>query len=157
MTCPSVCQSSTHTTQDTHDSSQSIAVVNGEQSCKAKKFRRAFTNYDLLLCALDVSCIYLSVSRHVAPSESGEDVHVTCGMCDLSGPTLNQSRLGFSYVLPRLWDPGGVSSTPYVPRNNLDQSRSLAASRYPYATCMSHLVNKQDFIQVQNTSGLVLM
>ena len=58
--------------------------------------RRALTNYDLLLCALDVSCIYPSGSRHVAPPKSGEDAHVTCGMCDLSGPTLNQARLGFS-------------------------------------------------------------
>ena len=43
----------------THDSSQSLAVVNGEQSRKAKKFHRAFTNYDLLLRALDASSIYL--------------------------------------------------------------------------------------------------
>ena len=71
--------------QHVQDSSQSL----GEQSCKAKKFHRAFTNYDLLLCALDVSCIYLSVSRCVAPPKSGEDVHITHGMCDLSGPTLN--------------------------------------------------------------------
>ena len=26
-------------------------------------------------------------------------------------------RFGFSYVLPRLWDPGGVRSTPNVPRD----------------------------------------
>ena len=44
------------------DSSHSLAVMNGEQSHKAKKFCRAFTNYNLLLHALDVSCIYLSVS-----------------------------------------------------------------------------------------------
>ena len=44
----------------------------------------------------------------------------THGMCDLSEPTLNRPRLGFSYILPRLWDPGGVHSTPNVPRKNLD-------------------------------------
>ena len=38
----------------------------------------------------------------------------------LGGPTLNWPRLGFSYELPRLWDPGGVSSTPNVPKMNLD-------------------------------------
>ena len=48
--------------QLTQDSSQSLAVMNGEQSCKAKTFRRVFTNYDLPLCALDVSSIYLSAS-----------------------------------------------------------------------------------------------
>ena len=71
-------------------------------------------------------------------------------MCDLSGPTLNHPRLGFSYVLPRLWDPGGVRSTPDVPRKNLDQSRSLAASRYPYAAHMSHLVNLTSLQQSQD-------
>ena len=40
--------------------------------------------------------------------------------CDLSGPTINQLILGFSYLLPRLWDPGGVSSTHNVPRKYLD-------------------------------------
>ena len=89
MTCPSGCHSSTHMTQCMHDSSQSLAVVNGEQSCKFKKICRAFPNYDLLLHALDVSRIYMSVSRCVAPPKSGEDAHVTCGMCDLSGPTLS--------------------------------------------------------------------
>ena len=112
-----------------------------EQSCRVKKFCRAFTNYNLLLCALDVSCIYVSVSRCVAPPKSGEDAHVTCGMCDLGGPTLYQPRLGFSYILPRLWDPGGVRSTPNVPMMNLDQSRSLGASRYPYTPCKGHLVS----------------
>ena len=29
----------------------------------------------------------MSVSRYVAPPKSGEDAHVTYGMCDLSGPT----------------------------------------------------------------------
>ena len=90
----------------TQDSSQSLAVMNGEQSCKAKKFRRAFTNYDLLLCALDVSSIYLSDSRGVAPPKSGEDAHITCGRCDLGGTILNKPRLGFCYMLPRLGDPG---------------------------------------------------
>ena len=111
--------------------------MNGEQSCKAKKFRRAFTNYDLPLHALDVSSIYLGDSRHAAPSKSGEDAHITCGRCDLGGATLNKPRLGFCYVIPRLWDPGGVRSTPNVPR---DRSRTLAPSRYPYAPCMGHLV-----------------
>ena len=83
-----------------HDSSQSLAVVNGEQSQNAKKFCRAFTNYNLLLCTLDVSTIWTSASQHVAPPKSGEDAHVTCGMGDLGGPTLNQPRLGFSYILP---------------------------------------------------------
>ena len=61
-----------------------------EQSCKAKKFHRALTNYDLLLHALDVSSIYTSVSRHVAPPKSGEDAHITHGIGDLGGPTLYQ-------------------------------------------------------------------
>ena len=89
-------------------------MVNGEQSCQAKKFHWALINYDLLLHALDVSSIYLSDSRHVAPPKSGE-AHITHGRCDLGGTTLNKPRLGFSYVLPRLWDPGGVRSTPNVP------------------------------------------
>ena len=94
----------------THNLSHSLAVVNGEQSRKAKKFHRAFTNYDLLLRALDASSIYLRDFRHVAPPKSGEDAHVTRGKCDFSGATLNNPSLGCSYVLPRLWDPGGVSS-----------------------------------------------
>ena len=102
------------------DSSHSLALMNWMQSCKDKKTHRAFTSYDLLLHALNVSCIYMGVSRCVAPPKSGEDAHVTCGMCDLSGPTLNQPRLGFSYILPRLWNPGGVRSTPNVPTMNLD-------------------------------------
>ena len=53
------------------------------------KFCRAFTNYHLPLHALDVSSIYPSVSRCVAPPKSGEDAHVTCGiMGDLCGPQL---------------------------------------------------------------------
>ena len=109
-----------------------------EQSLKYKKFRRAFNNYDLLLCALDASSIYLHDFQRVAPPKSGEDAHVTCGKCDFGGATRNNSSLGFSYVLPRLWDPGGVSSSPNVPR---DQSRALAPSRYPYTPCMGYLVN----------------
>ena len=101
-----------HTIHRTQDSSQYLAVVNGEQFRKAKKFHRAFTNYDLLLRALDASSIYLHDFRHVAPPKSGEDAHVTRGKCDFVGATLNNPILGFSYVLPRLWDPGGVSSTP---------------------------------------------
>ena len=127
-----------HTIHHTQDSSQSPAVVNGEQSHKAKKFHRAFTHYDLLLHALDTSSIYLHDFRCVAPPKSGEDAHVTCGKCDFGGATLNNPSLGFSYVLPRLWDPGGVRPSPKVPR---DRSRALAPSRYPYAPCMGHLVN----------------
>ena len=122
----------------TQDLSQSLAVVNGEKSCKAKKFPRAFTNYDLLLRALDASSIYLRDFRHVAPPKSGEDAHVTRGKCDFGGATLNNLSLGCSYVLPRLWDPGGVSSSPNTPR---DQSRTIAPSRYPYALLMGYLIN----------------
>ena len=60
-----------HTINRTQDSSQSLAVVNGEQSRKAKIFHRAFTNYDLLLRALDASSIYLRDLRRVAPPKSG--------------------------------------------------------------------------------------
>ena len=116
MTHPTI-RPSSHTIHCTQDSSQSLAVMNGEQSCKAKKFCRAFANYDLLLHALDVSSIYLSDSRCVAPPKSGEDAHIAHGRCDLGGTTLNKPRLGFSYMLPRLWDPGGVRSTPNVPRD----------------------------------------
>ena len=119
MTHLTTCLSS-NTIQHTQDSSQTLAVMNGEQSRRAKKFCRAFTNYNLLLCALDVSTIYPSVSRHVAQPKSGEDAHITHGMCDFGGLTINQPRLEFSYVLPRLWDPGGVRSTPNVPMMNLD-------------------------------------
>ena len=79
---------SSYMIQHTHDSSQSLADMNGEQSSKVKNFHRAFSNYNLLLCTQDVSSIYMSVSRHIAPPKSGEDAHITCGMCDLSGPTL---------------------------------------------------------------------
>ena len=122
----------------THDSSQSLAVVNGEQSCKAKKFHRAFTNYDLLLRALDASSIYLCDFRRVAPPKSGEDAHVTRGKCDFGGATLNNPSLGRSYVLPRLWDPGGASSSPNTPRH---QSRTIAPSRYPNALLTGYLIN----------------
>ena len=112
--------------------------MNGEQSRKAKKFHRAFTNYDLLLRALDASSIYLRDSRRVAPPKSGEDAHDTCGKCDFGGATLNNPSLGFSYALPRLWDSGGVRSSPNVPR---DRSTALAPSRYPYAPHTGCLVN----------------
>ena len=117
-----------HTNHRTQDSSQSLAVMNGEQSRKAKIFHRAFTNYDLLLRALDASSIYLRDFRHVAPPKSGEDAHVTRGKCDFGGATLNNPSLGCSYVLPRLWDPGGVSSSANSPR---DLSRTIAPFRYP--------------------------
>ena len=94
--------------------------MNGEQSHKGKNFRRAFTNYDLPLRALDVSSIYLSDSRRVAPPKSGEDAHVTCGRCDLGGTTLNKPRLGFSYVLPRLWDPGELEQHLMSLETNLE-------------------------------------
>ena len=70
--CPPI-RLSSYTIHCKHDSSQSLAVMNGEQSRKSKKFRRVFTNYDLLLCALDASSIYLSESRCVAPPISGEE------------------------------------------------------------------------------------
>ena len=127
-----------HRIHRTQDSSQSLAVVNAEQSRKAKKFHRAFTNYNLLLCALDASSIYLRDLRCVAPPKSGEDAHVTRGKCDFGGATLNNPSLGCSYVLPRLWDPGGVSSSSNTPR---DQSRTIAPSRYPYALPTGYLVN----------------
>ena len=112
--------------------------MNREQSFKAKKFHRAFTNYDRLLRDRDASSIYLCDSRCVAPPKSGEDAHIKHGRCDFGGTTLNKPILGFSYVLPRLWDLGGVRSPPKVPR---DRSSSLAPSRYPYAPHMGHLVN----------------
>ena len=84
---------------------------------------RNFTNYDLLLRALDASSIYVRDLRRVAPPQSGEDAHVTHGKCDFGGATLYNPSLGFSYVLPRLWGPGGVRSLPNVTR---DQSRALA-------------------------------
>ena len=126
-----------HTIHRTQDSSQSLAVVNGEQSRKAKIFQRAFTNYDLLLRALDASSIYLRDLRRVAPPNSGEDAHVTRGKCDFGGATLNNPSLGCSYVLPRLWDPGGVSSSANTPRV---LSRTIAPSRYPNALLTGYLV-----------------
>ena len=127
-----------HTIHRTQDSSQSLAVVNGEPSRKSKKFHRTFTNYDLLLCALDASSIYQRSFRRVAPPKSGEDAHITCGTCDFGGVTLNNPSLGCSYVLPRLWDPGGVSSSANTPR---DLSRTIAPSRYPYALLTGYLIN----------------
>ena len=110
--------------------------MNGEQSRKAKIFHRAFTNYDLLLRALDASSIYLCDFRRVDPPKSGEDAHVTRGKCDFGGATLNNLSLGGSYVLPRLWDPGGVSSSANTPR---DLSRTIAPSRYPNALLTGYL------------------
>ena len=127
-----------HTIHRTQDSSPSLAVVNGEQSCKGKKFHGAFTNYDLLLHALDASSIYLCDLQCVAPPKSGEDAHVTRGKCDFGGATLNNTSLGCSYVLPRLWDPGGAVSSPNAPR---DQSRTIEPSRYPYRPRTGYLVN----------------
>ena len=127
-----------HTIHHTQDSSQSLAVVNGEQSFKAKKFHRAFTNYDILLRVLDASSIYLRDFRCVAPPKSGEDAHVTHGKGYFGGTTLNNPNLGLSYALSRLWDPGGVRPSPNVPRY---RSRALAPSRYPYAPHTGHLVN----------------
>ena len=126
-----------HTIHRPQDSSQSLAVVNGEQSRKAKIFHRAFTNYDLLIRALDASSIYLRDFRRVAPPKSGEDAHVTRGKCDFGGATLNNPSLGCSYVLPRLWDPGGVSSSANTPRG---LSRTIAPSRYPNALLTGYLV-----------------
>ena len=60
-----------HTIHRTQDSSQSLAVMNGEQLHKAKKFHRAFINYGLLLRALDASSIFLCDLRCVAPPKSG--------------------------------------------------------------------------------------
>ena len=122
----------------TQDSSQSLAVVNGEQSRKARKFHRAFANYDLLLRAVDYSSIYLRDLRCVAPPTSGENAHITHGKCDFGGATLNHPSFGFSYVLSRLWDPGGVRSSPNAPR---DRSRAFTPSRYPYGPCTGYLVN----------------
>ena len=127
-----------HTIHRTQDSHQSLAVVNGEQSRKAKIFHRAFTNYDLLLRALDASSIYLHDLRRVAPPKSGEDAHVTRGKCDFDGATLNNPSLGCSYVLPRLWDPGGVSSSANIPR---DLSRTIAPSRYPNTLLTGYLID----------------
>ena len=112
-----------HTIHHTQDSSQSLAVVNGEQSCKAKKFHRAFTSYDLLLRALDASSIYLHDFQHVAPPKSWEDAHITRGKCEFGGATLNNPSLGFSYVLPRLLVPGGVRSSPKVPSHISHETR----------------------------------
>ena len=127
-----------HRIRHTQDSIQSLAVVNGEQSCKAKKFHKAFTKYNLLLCALDASSIYLLDSKCVAPPKSGVDAHVTRGRCDFGGTNLTKPSLGFSYVLPRLWDTVVVRSPSNVSR---DRSRTLAPSRYPYAPHMGYLVN----------------
>ena len=146
----SACPSSV-TTEHLHDYSQSLAVLNGEQLCKIKIFHRAFCNYNLLLSDLAIASISTSASRHVSPPKSGEDAHGTHEiMGDLGVHTLNLPRLGFSYVLPRLWDPGGASTTSKVPRIIRDQSRSLAASRYLYATHMSNLFSLPSLQQWQD-------
>ena len=89
LTSPSACPPSVMT-KHLHNSRQSLAVVNGKQSCKVNKFCRVFTNYDLLLHDLDVSSIYTSASRHLALPKSGEDSHVTHKiMGDLGEPILN--------------------------------------------------------------------
>ena len=59
--------------------------------------------------------MFPSHSRRVAAPISGEDAHVAQGRCDLRGPTLYRQRFGSSYMLQRLWDPGGVKSTLNVP------------------------------------------
>ena len=41
-------------------------------------------------------------------------------------------------MLPRLWDPGGVSSSPNTPRV---LSRTIAPSRYPYTLLTGYLIN----------------
>ena len=87
---------------------------------------------------VDASSIYLCDFRRVAPPKSGEDAHVTHGKCDFGGATLNNPSLGCSYVLPRLWDPGGVSSSANTPR---DLSRTIAPSRYPNALLTGYLIN----------------
>ena len=40
-------------------------------------------------------------------------------------------------MLPRLWDPGGVSSSPNTPR---DLSSTIAPSRYPYVLLTGYLI-----------------
>ena len=76
--------------------------------------------------------------RRVATPKSGEAAHVTRGKGDFGGATLNNPSLGCSYVLPRLWDPGGVSSSANTPR---DLSRTIAPSRYPNALLTGYLSN----------------
>ena len=78
---------------------------------------------------------------------SGEDAHVTHGKCDFGGATLNNPSLGCSYVIPRLWDPEGVCSSPNTPR---DQSRTIAPSRYRYALLTGYLVNLPNLQQWQD-------
>ena len=52
-------------------------------------------------------------------------------------------------MLPRLWDPGGVRSSPNAPR---DQSRALAPSRYPYTPHTGYLVNRPNLQRWQDLS-----
>ena len=129
---------SSPTIQHTQDSSQSLAVMtgeqshtNGEQSHKAKKFHRAFTNYDLLLHALDASSIYLCDFRCVAPPKSVEDAHVTCGKCDFGGATLNNPSLGCNYMLPRLCDRiPSITPGAEPPRDDRDSGSARSHSMH---------------------------
>ena len=57
---------------------------------------------------------------------------------DFGGATPYNPSLGCRYVLPRLWDPGGVSSSANTPR---DLSRTIAPSRYPNALLTGYLIN----------------
>ena len=73
-----------------------------------------------------------------APGVVDGILSVTRGKCDFGGATLNNPSLGCIYVLPRLWDPGGVSSSANTPR---DLSRTIAPSRYPNALLTGYLIN----------------
>ena len=140
-----------HTLHHTQDSSHSLAVGNGEQSRKSKKFHRAFTNYDLLLHALDASSIYLRDFRRVAPPKSGEDAHVTHGKCDFAGASLNNPSLGCSYVIPRLWDPGGVSSSAKEP-----MKASSCTTMINSASLTLWLIQMRNFLTTQESPFLSL-
>ena len=110
----------------------------GSSPTRPRNSIRPLLTTNHFLRALDASSIHLRAFRRVAPPKSGEDAHVTRSKCDFGGVTLNKPNLGCSYVLPRLWDPGGVSSSPNTPR---DLSRTIAPSRYPYTLLMGFLVN----------------
>ena len=58
---------------------------------------------------------------------------------DLGLSTLSLPRFRSSYVLPQLWDPGGVNHLTTTPRMSYNLPRRSITSRYPYATCMSNL------------------
>ena len=89
-------------------------------------------------CEVRVVELLLLSKNKDTTGEIVSDAHVTCGKCDFGGATLNNPILVFSYVLPRLWDPGGVSSSPNTPR---DLSRTITPSRYPYALLTGYLIN----------------